>query len=359
MPELFGRRWTRAQLLEQVGDISQLASVSEEELASGPGRGMRQLSFRTGSGLSFAVLPDRGMDFAGADYRGVPLAWRSPTGWVAPSFFEPRGTGWLRSFGGGLMVTCGLTQVGSPAVDGDEELGLHGRISNTPATDVAASARWDDDEYVLEASGTVRETAAHGQKLELRRSIETSLGASAVRIRDQIENAGSGPVPLMVLYHFNLGFPLVSEGASLLLPPCRSEPRDPGTALDGLRAFDAPKSGATEEVFYHEPAGDSDEVCVALVNDHVMTGTVLAFYLRYERAALPYLVQWKHQGAGINVLGLEPANCHVEGRPAERERGTLKHLQPGEVLTTSIEWGVVEGPAQVDRLRERVASEPR
>ncbi len=72
MPELFGRRWTRAQLLEQVGDISQLASVSEEELASGPGRGMRQLSFRTGSGLSFAVLPDRGMDFAGADYRGVP-----------------------------------------------------------------------------------------------------------------------------------------------------------------------------------------------------------------------------------------------------------------------------------------------
>jgi hypothetical protein len=359
MPELFSRNWPRKQLLERLGDISQIASVSEEELASGPGRGMRQLSFRTGSGLSFTVLPDRGMDLAGADYRGVPLAWRSPAGWVAPSYYEPRGTGWLRSFGGGLMVTCGLTQVGSPAIDDGEELGQHGRISNTPAADVAVGAGWVGDDYVLKASGSVREMSVYGHDLELRRTIETSLAAASVRIRDEIENRGTGIAPLMLLYHFNLGFPLVSEGASLLLPPCRSEARDPGTPLDGLRVIDAPKAGVGEQVFYHEPAHDSDEVCVALVNDHVLAGTVLAFYLRYERSALPYLVQWKHQGAGINALGLEPANCHVEGRPAERERGTLKHLQPGEVVTTSIEWGVVEGSAQVERLRELVATERR
>ena len=35
-------------------------------------------------------------------------------------------------------------------------------------------------------------------------------------------------------------------------------------------------------------------------------------------------------GQGAYVLGIEPANCHVEGRARERERGTLEFLQPGE-----------------------------
>jgi hypothetical protein len=63
----------------------------------------------------------------------VPLAWVSPTGVVAPHFRELQGEGWLRSFGGGLLVTCGLQNVGEPSERGGEELGLHGRISNTPA----------------------------------------------------------------------------------------------------------------------------------------------------------------------------------------------------------------------------------
>jgi len=31
-------------------------------------------------------------------------------------------------------------------------------------------------------------------------------------------------------------------------------------------------------------------------------------------------------GEGTHVLGIEPANCHVAGRAAERERGTLVTL---------------------------------
>jgi hypothetical protein len=33
------------------------------------------------------------------------------------------------------------------------------------------------------------------------------------------------------------------------------------------------------------------------------------------------------------VLGIEPANCYVEGRAAERARGTLAVLEPGESRT--------------------------
>ena len=43
--------------------------------------------------------------------------------------------------------------------------------------------------------------------------------------------------------------------------------------------------------------------------------------------------EWKMAGAGTHVLGIEPANCYVEGRAAERARGTLVTLEPGESRT--------------------------
>jgi len=37
------------------------------------------------------------------------------------------------------------------------------------------------------------------------------------------------------------------------------------------------------------------------------------------------------------VAGLEPANCHVGGRAAERERGTLQIIEPQTTRTFNIE----------------------
>ena len=42
---------------------------------------------------------------------------------------------------------------------------------------------------------------------------------------------------------------------------------------------------------------------------------------------------------GLYVLGVEPANCHVEGRVKERERGTLQVLAPGENRIYHMEIG--------------------
>ena len=56
----------------------------------------------------------------------------------------------------------------------------------------------------------------------------------------------------------------------------------------------------------------------------------LTLTLSWSTHQLPKLVQWKMAGAGVHVLGIEPANCYVEGRAAERELGTLESLEPGE-----------------------------
>jgi hypothetical protein len=61
----------------------------------------------------------------------------------------------------------------------------------------------------------------------------------------------------------------------------------------------------------------------------------------YRTKELPYLTQWKMMGVGEYVIGLEPANCHVEGQVAEQEKfGTLKTLEPGEKVEHAIEIAV-------------------
>ena len=145
MVTLFGRAWDRTDLLRLVGDVRQVGGARSVVLDDGPERGVRAIDVATGTGLSFSILPDRGLDVFRADFQGASLAWISPTGPVAPAFFEPEGLGWLRGFYGGLLVTCGLTYAGPPNKDG-KDLGLHGRASYTPAYDVGITQEWDGDE---------------------------------------------------------------------------------------------------------------------------------------------------------------------------------------------------------------------
>ena len=115
MAQLFGQSWTRQALLERVGDVSQLGGARLVTLEEGPESGVSVAELRTGSGLSFDVLPGRGMDIGFAEYKGMPLCWRSSTGEIAAAHYEPQGEGWLRGFSGGLMATCGLTTAGWPS----------------------------------------------------------------------------------------------------------------------------------------------------------------------------------------------------------------------------------------------------
>ena len=51
-------------------------------------------------------------------------------------------------------------------------------------------------------------------------------------------------------------------------------------------------------------------------------------YWRYSLADYPILVQWKLLGEGQYVVGVEPSNCHVEGRRANAKWGHCKFFNP-------------------------------
>ena len=336
--ELFGRSLPGWELLRRVGRLDQVAGIEPVVLDDGPARGVRALRTRTGSGLSFTVLPDRGMDLAAAEHRGVPLSWLSHTGVVAPSFREMDGEGWLRSFHGGLLDTCGLQNVGPPGERDGEALGLHGRISNTPASNVSHEARWDETGCVLEARGEVREGKVFGANLVLRRKISTCIGQSSIRIEDIVENEGFDPSPLMLLYHINLGWPLLDETARLVGPGETPVPRDEEARgeLETWDRFAAPTPGFKERVFYHRPVAGAGGWAEARLENPALEGG-LALAVRFRPEELPEFVQWTMTGEGTYVVGLEPATCRVGGYEAEKRAGRVIWLDPGEVRRYRLE----------------------
>jgi hypothetical protein len=355
MVELFGREWTRTELLKRVGDISQLGGARLVTLSEGPEAGVQVAEVRTGSGLTFSVLPGRGMDIGFAEFRGMPLCWRSSTGEVAASHYEPEHDGWLRGFSGGLMVTCGLTTAGWPSEDQGQSFPLHGRASYLQARNVHVDADWDHDQYSMWVQGRTRETTVFGEDIRLTRRVWARLGESRLFVDDVLDNLGQTTTPLMMAYHINVGFPLLDEDSELISSAREMEPitDDPQAALANFTRYGPPRADWQPTVLVHRVRASADGWArTAFVNRRLGLG----LYIKQRAEELPWLWQWKQLGYGAYVGGVEPANCIGRGRAYDRERGTLQFLEPGEQRKHSLEIGVLDGGQAIEALAADVAT---
>lgn len=322
MPKVFGL--SEADLRERVGTLAQVVRVDSLVEVEGPARGARRLRLVNGGGLEAEIHPDRALDLGRVTVDGIPISWISSTGITAPEFSEPEGYGWLRTFGGGLLATCGLDTFGPPSDDAGQRLGQHGRIGSVPAQVTRSEATADG--VVIE--GTIRQTSVFGENLVLHRRISSAAGSDTITVEDVVTNEGFAQTPHMILYHANLGWPLLDEDAVVDIPSHTVTHRDsdaePG--LDRWQSFDAPIAGFREQVYRHDFADDTD-VLVKVTNDRLG----VEFSLGFSSSALPHLYQWKMTGQGHYVLGVEPSNSpNVFGRAAARDAGELTFLAPGE-----------------------------
>jgi galactose mutarotase-like enzyme len=323
-------------LLQYIGNTAQIGGSRHYTLTDGQGRNMRGIDVNTGAGLQYTILPDRGMDISLACYKGHNLVYISPNGETHPAFFEPENYGWLRTFTGGLLTTCGLTYLGHPVKDGEDQLGLHGRYSTLPARQVADLSGWTGNEYHIRLQGITEEGHIFGTKMRLEREITSIQGQNKLIINDTVTNFGYSPAPYTILYHMNLGYPLLSEKAVLILDPKNTIPAstDSETAIDEFRRFSKPVAGFREHVFYHKMKGNSKgETSVSLENKALG----IALTIKFRIKELPWLTQWKMLGQGDYVLGLEPCNVPPKNRVVLKNEGILPYLKPGESTTNSIE----------------------
>jgi hypothetical protein len=360
MTFLWNRRYDRTELLRSIGRLEQIAGVRLVTLGDGVERGVRVLEFRTGSGFAFDVMVDRAFDVGRCEFKGRPLSWLSGVGFSGPWFYEPEGLGFFRTFGGGLLTTGGLEHTLFPAEDTAEQYhypakktetyGLHGRVSNRPARLVGYGERWEGEECVLWAEGEVLQSAVFGEHLLLRRRIEARVGDAHLNIHDEVENVGYDLTPHMYLYHVNIGFPVVDEGAHLLAPTVSVAARGDYPA-EGYDRFEAPRAGFVEQVFEHElAAGRNGTVPVAIVNRNLGLGA----YQVYDREQFPHHFVWRMLGESTYVVGIEPSTNRTAGRLDARAGGELIQLQAGEKRSYDLELGALDGADAIDEFAARV-----
>ncbi|MCY4438224.1 MAG: aldose 1-epimerase family protein [Chloroflexi bacterium] len=357
MPTLWNSAFTREELLSRVGSMDQVGGARRLRWEEGPEDAMLAAEMRTGSGLNLWITPTRGLDVAHAEYNGIPLAWRSRTGDVHSAYFEPPGLGWLRGFFGGLITTCGLTYLGAAGPDREEDLGIHGRISYTAARNVLVDNDWDGDDYVMRVQGKLTESAVFGNTLVLTRRITARLGEPRFFVHDSVENRGRERSPFMLLYHVNIGFPLVHRDSRLLLPTEHVTPRDEAAQVGHERydRFEDPTPDYAERVYFHAMRPNSEgRVQAAIVNPGLRDG--IGVYLRYDPRELPCFTEWKMMNSDEYVVGLEPGNCLPLGRAVERSEGRLRYLEPGEVQEFHLECGVLDGSQAIRSFEQAMRS---
>jgi hypothetical protein len=319
------------ELRRRVGDVSQLVATREVRLSDGNEDGVRAIDVRASGGLSALVLADRGLDLGPVWAAGHQVGWQSSTGIVHPAHYAE--DHWLRSFHGGLLTTCGLQNVGRPSDDEGTHHGLHGRISNAQARNVSHRVVEQDGRLVAEVRGELRETDVFGADLLLRRWLRFPMGEPLVEIHDEVVNQGFADAPFMILYHVNVGYPVVADGARLLAPPAEVVGREEYSQEHVAEHADypAPIDGFREHVFEHRlHERESERASISIANAGFEPTGGIAVTLTFDPRQLPRLWQWRMLGTGMYVTGLEPATCGLAGRAAERAAGTLQVLSPGE-----------------------------
>ena len=371
MVKLFGQELARRELAARTGAPATLAGVRLVTLGDDQGRGVRMLEFRTGSGLDFVVAVDRALDVVEVGYAGAQLGWNSPTGIRDPGLHEEdgeNGLGWLRSFNG-FLVTCGLDHTfftheeDSPhfhfPARARQKHSIHGRIGNLPARLTGYGETWDGEVCTLWCEGVVRQAAAYGENLELHRRIEAVAGQKGFVIKDRVVNAGFYDTPHMLLYHINLGWPLLDEGARYVAPildsPFAGHADRYRKQNVGYRTCAAPANPFVEQVWEHRCGADADGLTpVALINDGFDGGKGLGFVIETRKSELPVQIEWQNFQAGMYAIGLEPGTHHVKGRAFADERGETIILGPGEERSYEVRCSVLDGKAEIAELEARI-----
>ena len=276
-----------------------LAETRVVRVEDGPGAGGRLLEVRTPAGLTLDVALDRGGDVLRLAWRGTEIGWHSAAGAPAPwpALEDDRGLGTMRGFDG-FLVTCGLDHHGLPAETTADAFAypprgamvhpLHGRIMAARAELMRRETDWEAG--AIHIRTVARQASVFGEVLELDRRLTVALHEPRLTIDDAVTNRGFRPTRHGILYHVNLGHPLLGEGTRLTGAEWPLRDR-----LDG---------GASPEDDHVEivDVGPSPSQGVGLANADL--GIRLA--LRFDPAALPVTALWRAFQSGVFALGLEP-----------------------------------------------------
>lgn len=338
----------RAEELSYCGNGYQLYGVEEQRLVGGRADGLRVLEVKNGKGLQFTIGLDRGCGIIRLSYRSVNCSFLSASGLRHPAYYEYQKGGFLRNFHAGFLTTAGIFNVGVDSVDDGEEVFLHGDLDNTPAEHYNVDICEQDGGFiVIKCFIPVERIGYH--KVMMTRTYKVSLSDNYFTIHDHFENTGSTECPLMVLYHMNMGYPLLDQDSELFINSATIKPRTQIAKEDHARwnIMERPEHNYDERCYYHDFAQSKDATAVIFQKKHD-----LGLAISFDSNKLPFFCEWKQMGYRDYALGLEPGNSHCDGRDKMRAEGHLKTLKVGECEDYEVKVSLFDGRAAFDAIKQ-------
>ncbi len=276
----------------RISNFGQVASIRRYTITDGREKGLDVIDCDNGR-IRFLLNVSKACDMMQLYHDGQNMSF------LSKNAFTNREIPFLSRFEGGMIYTCGLDSVG-----GREGYELHGTFHNIPAEIVRAEC--DENGIVVEA--VIRDTAIFGKNLVLRRKITSAIGCDKVSYEDTLVNEGFKDEEYCLLYHVNVGYPMLDEGAKVIADVVKCDARTSWAKENESTRYDmsAPVPNQ-EETCYFLTLGTPE---VSLVNEKIGK----KFTVSYSKDTLPHFVEWKSMASGDYALGFEPCTTELDDR---------------------------------------------
>ncbi|MBE6713585.1 MAG: DUF4432 family protein [Ruminococcaceae bacterium] len=302
----------------KISNLAQVASLRRYTVTSGKEQGLDIIDCDNGK-LRFLLNVSKACDVMQLYDKGQNMSFISKNG------FMKRELPFAKRFEGGMLYTCGLDSVGER--EGFEE---HGSLHNTPVQILRAEC--DDTQIVVES--LLSDTEVFGKNLVLRRTITSRTGSDSVSVIDRLTNCGYRDENYCLLYHVNLGYPLIDDGARIVAETLSCQPRTQWAEKNIDTAFELSEAvPEMEETCYYLTVKKPE---VSLVNEKIGK----KFTVSYSADTLPNFLVWKSLASGDYAVGLEPCTTKLDHL---FEYSTLK---AGETLEFRVELSVKDLPSR-------------
>ena len=288
----------------RISNFGQVASIRRYILTEGREKGLDIIDCDNGK-IRFLLNVSKACDIMQLYHEGQNMSFISKNG------FTKRETHFLNRFEGGMLYTCGLDSVGGR--DGYE---LHGTFHNIPAELIHAEC--NENGIVVEA--IIRDTALFGKNLVMKRKIYSDIGGDSVTLEDTLVNEGFKDEEYCLLYHINVGYPMLDDGAKVVADVESYTPRTPFAKENEHTMYEMSASIPNQEETCYFLKLRKPEV--SLMNERAGK----KFTISYSGDTLPCFVEWKSMASGDYALGLEPCTTELD------DRFTYQTIKPNEQI---------------------------
>lgn len=327
-------------------------------------------AFRYPSGVAgLRLRNDRGelvmLPFQGQQIWSASFNWRELT--MKSMFTQPHPTRTYLENYGGFLLHCGFTAMGVPA--GGDTHPLHGELPNAPYETAWLLAGEDAVGPYLELGGQYRHTVAFSTNYLAEPSVRLYAWRSTFTVGVKVTNLKQTPMEYMYLAHANfrpVDHARLSYSAPYDPQHVRVRTSIPSHVhpLPGYAEFLAELAREPQKHHVLAPGLGFDPEVVFFIDyrmDEQGWAHTLqvhpdgaADYIRHRPDQLDHGVRWICRTPDQDALGLLlPATAEPEGYSAEKAKGNVKVLGPGQTWRCEYELGALE-PDQARQVEDLI-----